>query len=204
MRSGFRKVLGCQPPMECCPSLELRGLPRTLWWVQGRLNTQPWGGEVGRIRAGTLTWEGEAGGPCHSGHLPSAEASLSRAVVCGVGHQGIWAKQHAEVEVPGPAAACVAVALRPRGRIRWLEASSGPERLFRHVGRAGSDTISVWLSQQEDRGASRSGPRGGHSGVASPHNHSSLPTSRARSARPHMEAGIRSTVCEVARFLFSH
>lgn len=28
------------------------------------------------------------------------------------------------------------------------------------------------------------------------HNHSSLPTSRARSARPHMEAGIRPTVCE--------
>lgn len=86
-------------------------------------------------------------------------------------------KQHANVEVPGPAAASVAVALRPCGQIRWLEASPGPERLFRHMGRAGSDTISVWLFHQEDRDASGSGPGGGHAGVASPRNHSSLPTS---------------------------
>lgn len=89
MRSGFRKVLGSQPPMEGCPSPGLQSVPRILWWVQGRLNPQPWGGEVGCLRAVALSHEGGAGGPCRSGRLPSAGASLSQTVVCGVGHRRI-------------------------------------------------------------------------------------------------------------------
>ena len=177
MRSGFRKVLGSQPPMECCPSPGLRGVPKILWWVQGRLNPQPWGGRWAASGPGVCPVTGEPGVPAAAGVCP-----LRRHLCPGLWFVGLVVGDFVgEAACRGggawPRAASMAVALRPHGRIRWLEASSGPERLFRHVGQAGSDTTSVWLFQQEDRDASGSGPRGGHFGVASPQNHSTLPTS---------------------------
>ena len=70
MRSGFRKVLGSQPPVECCPSPGLRSIPRILWWVQGRLDPQPWGGEAGCTRAGLCPMRGQPGVPAEAGVRP--------------------------------------------------------------------------------------------------------------------------------------
>ena len=125
--------------MECCPSPSLGNMPRILWLVRGRgcSDPEPWGW-VGCIRAGVLSSERvlsgrELGVHAVVGRLPS------------VGHlcPGLWfvgscrgicrRNKVLRWRRLAPAAASVAIVLRPRGQIRWREASSGPERLFCHV-----------------------------------------------------------------------
>lgn len=133
MRSGFRSPWLPAPHGVLPQSWSSGAFPGP--GSVGGLTPQPWGGEVGRIRAG-LCPRGEPGVPATAGACPLRRHLCLSGCGLRVGHQGIcrrssmlrWRclaqRPHAW---PSP--------LRPRGRIRWLEASSGPERLFRHVGR---------------------------------------------------------------------
>ena len=176
------------PPWSAAPVLGSGAFPGSFGGFRA------WGGEVGCIRAGLCPTEGAAGGPCLSGRLPSAEAPLSRAVVCGLGVEKFVGEAASQCGGARPEAASVAVALRPCGQIRWLESSSGPERLFRHMGGlAVTPSLSGFFIRKTGMPVDQ-GPGEGTLGWPPPIITAPCPPLGACSARPHTEPGIHPTV----------